>query len=71
VRVAAGGVAIGTMIALLAAHWIGSLLFDQGPRNPRVFGVVIATMLAVAAGASLIPALQAMRVDPKTAMQAD
>ena len=71
VRVAAVGVAIGSAIALLAARWIGPLLFDQGARDPRVLGVVVATMLAVAAGASLIPALHAMRVNPKTAMQAD
>jgi predicted permease len=71
VRVAAAGVAIGSVIALVAARWIGPLLFDQGPRDPRVFGVVIATMLIVAAAASVIPAARAARLDPKTALQSE
>jgi predicted permease len=71
VRVAAGGVAIGTVAAVVAARWIGPLLFDQGPRDPRVFGVVIATMLVVAAGASIIPAARAARLDPRGALEAE
>ncbi len=70
-RVAVAGVAIGSVIALVAGRWIGPLLFDHGPRDPRVFGVVVATMLVVAAAASLIPAARAARLDPKTALQSD
>jgi predicted permease len=70
-RVAVGGVAIGSVIALVAGRWIGPLLFDQGPRDPRVFGVVITTMLAVAAAASFIPAARAARLDPKGVLQSD
>jgi len=71
VRVATAGVAIGGAIALLAGRWIGPLLFDQGPRDPRVFGVVVTTMLVVATAASLIPAARAARLDPKSALQSD
>lgn len=46
-------------------------IFDQGPRDARVFGVVITTMLTVAVAASLIPAARAARLDPKSALQAD
>ncbi len=70
-RIAAAGVAIGSVIALAAGRWIGPLLFDHGPKDPRVFGVVITTMLVVAAAASLIPAARAARLDPKTALQSD
>ena len=71
VRVATAGVAVGSVIALVAGRWIGPLLFDQGPRDPRVFGVVITTMLAVAVAASLIPAARAARLDPKSALQSE
>jgi putative ABC transport system permease protein len=71
VRVAAAGVAIGTVIALVGVRWIGPLLFDQRPTDPRVFGAVITTMLAVAATASLIPAVRASRLDPKRALQSE
>jgi putative ABC transport system permease protein len=71
VRVAAAGVAIGSVIALIAVRWMGPLLFDQRPTDPHVFGVVIATMLAVAAAASLIPAMRASRLDPKRALQSE
>ena len=47
------------------------LLFEQRPTDPRVFGTVITTMLAVAAAASLIPALRASRLDPKRALQSE
>jgi putative ABC transport system permease protein len=70
-RIAAAGVAIGSVIALCAGRWIGPLLFDRGPRDPRVFGVVVTTMLVVAAAASLIPAARAARLDPKTSLQSD
>jgi hypothetical protein len=71
VRVAAVGIVIGSAIALLAARWIGPLLFDQGPKDPRVFAVVITTMLVVAAAACFVPAVRAARLDPKSALQAE
>jgi len=71
VRVATAGVVVGGAIALVAGRWVEPLLFDQGPRDPRVFGVVVTTMLVVAAAASLIPAARAARLDPKTALQSD
>jgi putative ABC transport system permease protein len=71
VRVAGVGVAIGTGFALVAVRWIGPLLFDQRPTDPRVFGTVITTMLLVAAAASLVPAVQASRLDPKRALQSE
>jgi putative ABC transport system permease protein len=71
VRVAAAGIAIGSVIALVAVRWIGPLLFDQRPTDPRVFGTVITTMLVVAAAASLIPAVRASRLDPTRALQSE
>jgi putative ABC transport system permease protein len=70
-RFVVAGVVIGGGIALAAGKWIAPLLFDQSPRDPAVFGIVICALLAVAAAASSVPALRAASVDPKTALQSD
>jgi hypothetical protein len=71
VRVAVAGIVIGGLIALWAARWIAPLLFHQSPRDPAVFSFVALVLIAVAIGASSIPALRAARVDPKVALQSD
>jgi predicted permease len=70
-RFAVAGVVIGGAIALAAGKWIAPLLFNQSPRDPAVFGIVICALLGVAAAASSVPALRAASVDPKTALQSD
>jgi len=65
------GVAIGGGIAWYAARWVAPLLFNVEPRDPQVFAVVVATLLLVAAVASLIPAMRAARVDPNVALRAE
>jgi len=71
VRIALVGVAIGSVIALAAGRWVGPMLFDQRPNDPRVFAVVIGTMLVVAVAASGIPARRAAKLDPKSALQSE
>src|SRR6185369_9787636 len=63
-RLAAAGAAIGAMIALIAAPKVAPLLFNQSPRDPLVFAAVTGALLAVAGGASLLPAIRSARVDP-------
>ncbi|MEO8139758.1 MAG: ABC transporter permease [Gemmatimonadota bacterium] len=70
-RVALIGVALGGVVALWAGRWIAPLLFAQSPRDPVVFVVVTAVLLAVALLASAIPALRASRVNPKVALQSE
>src|SRR5206468_6247590 len=53
VRFAAAGVLIGVALALVAGNWIAPLLFNESPRDPVVFGLVSAVLLAVAILASL------------------
>jgi hypothetical protein len=71
VRVTLVGVAFGSAIALAAADWVGPMLFDQSPRDPGIFGIVIGSVVLVATAASAIPALRAARLDPRSALQSE
>ena len=68
---AAAGVAIGLLVAAAAAPRLAPLLFDVPARDPVVFGVVAAILVAVAAVAALGPAARANRVDPVEALRAE
>ena len=70
-RVAAAGIVIGGSIALVAVRWVAPLLFNVDPRDPLVFGFVVAVLLGAAVLASLIPALRAARVDPNVALRSE
>jgi ABC-type antimicrobial peptide transport system permease subunit len=70
-RIAAVGVAGGTVIALFAGKLIAPMLFKTSPRDPAVFLAVIALLLGVATVASLVPARRAVRADPLVALRAE
>jgi predicted permease len=63
------GIAVGTVLALVAARGAGSLLFGIQPADP--FTIVGASVLlaGVALAASFIPARRATRVDPMIALR--
>ena len=64
-----GGLAVGTLLALVAARIAGSMLFGLRPEDPVVFTVAVATLAAVALVASYIPARRATKVDPMVALR--
>jgi ABC-type antimicrobial peptide transport system permease subunit len=70
-RVAALGVAGGTIVALASGRFVAPLLFRTSTRDPVVFAVVIVLLLAVAAVASLVPARRAVRADPLVALRSE
>ena len=67
-RAAVGGVA-GIVIALLAAPFVQSLLFETSAREPGVLVSAVLVLLAVAVGAAAIPAWRAGRVSPMTVLK--
>jgi predicted lysophospholipase L1 biosynthesis ABC-type transport system permease subunit len=71
VRLALAGVAVGTLLALVAGRWLAPLLFGTSAHDPAVFGGVVATLLAVAVLAGATPAWRAARVDPNLALRSD
>ena len=71
VKVAAMGIAAGLAIALPATRALSALLYGVEATDAAVFGMVAATLLAVALVASYLPAHRATRVDPMTALRPD
>jgi putative ABC transport system permease protein len=70
-RFAMAGIALGSMLALLAAGWLQPLLFRQSARDPFVYATVGIVLVLVALVASALPAARAARADPNTALRAE
>jgi putative ABC transport system permease protein len=71
VRVALIGLAVGAVGAWVGGRFVRDQLFGVSAHDPLVFGVVAATLLAVAGLASWVPARRASRTDPLEALQAE
>jgi ABC-type antimicrobial peptide transport system permease subunit len=71
VRVATIGCAAGLAVGLGMTHFIGSMLYGVSTLDPVTYASVICLMLAVAACASLVPALRASRVEPVQVLRQD
>ena len=70
-RVAAAGVALGLVGALLATRALRSMLFGVGAGDPITLVGVTAFLAAVALLACWIPARRAARLDPMAALRSD
>jgi putative ABC transport system permease protein len=70
-RLAAVGVALGLVGALLLRRFVGSLLYGVRPGDPWTLAGACLVLLAVTALASLSPARRAMRIDPMDAIRID
>jgi predicted permease len=66
---------VGTIIGLLAAfaltRYLRDVLFGVAPTDPFTYGLVVVSMLGVAALASAIPARRAATVDPAIAFRSE
>jgi predicted permease len=69
-RVVGLGVVLGLGVTLVATRALGSLLFGVAANDPVTISVVAATMVAVGALASYLPARRASQVDPIESMRA-
>ena len=63
-RLAGTGVVLGLGLSLLGRRVVSGLLFATSASDPRFLLGVAATVVAVALGASYLPAARASRVDP-------
>jgi macrolide transport system ATP-binding/permease protein len=69
VWLAAIGLGIGTFGAFALTPLMGGVLLDVNPRDPEIFFVIAAILIAATLGASWIPARRATRVDPMEALR--
>jgi ABC-type antimicrobial peptide transport system permease subunit len=65
------GIVIGTAIALAAARFVASLLFDLAPTDPATISIAALIMIATSALAAYLPARSAARVDPMIALRTE
>jgi predicted permease len=65
------GIVIGAAITLASAGWLEPLLFAESARDPVVYVLVAAAMLAVATVASFIPARRASLVDTNVELRSE
>jgi putative ABC transport system permease protein len=68
-RVAAAGMAGGTVCAAWAALTIRSLLYETAPVSAGSYAVAGAIVLAVVVAATVAPSWRASRIDPTTALR--
>ena len=61
----------GLTLALGIAQLMKLVLFDVEPRDPMIFGGVVAVLTIAGLLACLIPARRATTVDPLLALRAD
>jgi putative ABC transport system permease protein len=67
----AAGVALGIAGALMLTRLLQGMLFGVDPVDPVTFALLSIIVLAVTAGAALVPALRAVRVNPVTALRTE
>ena len=65
------GIVIGGAGALALSSIITAMLFDVAPHDPVTLAGVSLMLLAVAAGASYLPARRALRIDPVNALRSE
>jgi macrolide transport system ATP-binding/permease protein len=68
---AAAGLAVGCVMAAVAAGLIANALYGVRPSDPISWLAAIVVVLGVAALANFIPAWRAARVDPSTALRTE
>jgi ABC-type antimicrobial peptide transport system permease subunit len=68
---AVAGVVIGVFVAMVIARSMSALVYGIGTYDPVSFAVVSVVLLAVAAAATMVPAVRATRVSPLEALRTD
>lgn len=65
------GLSVGTLVTVVAARVLSSLLFEISPREPLAIAASTAFIGLVAIGACALPALRATRIAPAEAIRAE
>ena len=65
------GIAAGITTGALGGRYVQSQLFGVNANDPAVFAVSVAALLAASLAAGFIPAWQASRIDPMSALRSE
>jgi predicted permease len=71
IRLAAVGLIIGVATAFGLTRLMASLLFNIKPGDPRLYLLAALVLMMVAAAASLVPSIRAVRVRPASALRSE
>jgi ABC-type antimicrobial peptide transport system permease subunit len=63
------GAAIGVVVSLWAAKFVGALLFGIAARDPMTLATAAAVLVSVGVLAGWLPARTVSRLDPATALR--
>ena len=63
--------ALGLLLALGAARWTSSLLYEISPRDPAVYAGSVVLLVFLALVSILFPARRAARNDPMAALRTE
>jgi putative ABC transport system permease protein len=63
-KMAAAGVAIGAVLAMVLARLAGNLLFGISPYDPATYVVLAALLMTFAVAAAYLPARRATAMNP-------
>jgi predicted permease len=66
-----GGLAAGTVVALIAARLLAGMLYGVGAQDPLTFTVILAMFTVVALAASYWPSRRAANVNPVVALRSE
>jgi len=70
-RIAAGGILVGTLAAILTMRVLAAFVFDIATTDPATFGAVVAAISAIAFLACWIPARRAAAIDPARTLRSE
>lgn len=70
-RLAAAGIGVGLVLAVLSARTLAPYLFSVSPLDPLAFGVMTLVFVLVVLVASFVPARRAAAADPLEALRAE
>ena len=70
-RLAAAGMALGTLGSWSLVQGGHSLLYGVTPRDPGTFAAMLIVLTAVALAAGYLPARRASRIDPMAALRTE
>jgi ABC-type antimicrobial peptide transport system permease subunit len=70
-RLAGMGIVLGSIVSLMAARLIASLLFGTSPWDVTTYVAMVVGLMLVAAVSGYLPARRASRISPLVALRAE